>query len=75
MLDPGPKWVIASLRTGCLPLRNEIGALPNPLGQRVCLLCNEGAVEDEYHFVISFIKLTKERNKTISNIISLLMIL
>ena len=57
--------MMASVRAGCLPLGIEIGhyRIPKiPLGQRVCLVCSDGAVEDEYHFVVSCAKLTKERN-------------
>ena len=56
---------MASFRAGCLPLGIEMGRyrIPKiPLGQRVCLVCNNGAVEDKYHFVMSCARLTKERN-------------
>ena len=52
-LDPGPRWVMASLRAGCLPLGVETRRyrIPGvPLERRVCQVCNSDLVKDEFHF-------------------------
>ena len=59
-LDPGPRWVIASLRAGCLP--------KVPLEKRVCLVCNTGLIEDEFHFVMVCNMLNQKRNKLLYHI-------
>ena len=69
-LDPGPRWVMASLRAGCLPLGIETGRYRTPkvpLEQRVCPVCNSGHVEDEFHFVICC-KLNEVRYKLFNDI-------
>ena len=71
LLDPGPRWVMASLRAGCLPLGIETGRYRTPkvpLEQRVCLVCNSGHVEDEFHFVIICCKLNEIRYKMFNDI-------
>ena len=70
-LDPGPRWVMASLRAGCLPLGVETGRyrIPKvPLERRVCLACNSNSIEDEFHFVMVCNKLEHERNKLLYHI-------
>ena len=65
-LDPGPRWVMALLRAGCLPLGVETGRyrIPKvPLERRVCQVRNSDLVEDEFHFVMVCKKLEHERNK------------
>lgn len=43
--------VLAKLRCGILPLAIETGRWKStPLEERVCVLCNDGSVEDEHHF-------------------------
>ena len=42
LLDPGPMWVMASLRTGCLPLGIETGLEAEGLPS----VCNSRHVED-----------------------------
>ena len=62
---------MASLRAGCLPLGVETGRyrIPKvPLEQRVCLVCNTGLIEDEFHFVIVCNSLNQERNKLLYHI-------
>ena len=53
-LGPGQRWVVGSLRAGCLPLVVETGRYRSPkvpLVDRVCTLCDTGCVEDEIHFI------------------------
>ena len=43
------------LRAGCLPLSIETGRYtkpPIPLEKRLCSLCDNGIIEDEYHFIM-----------------------
>lgn len=71
LLDPGPRWVMASLRAGCLPLGIETGRYRTPkvpLEQRVCSVCNSGDVEDEFHFVMICCKLNHIRHKMLTDI-------
>lgn len=71
LLDPGPRWVMASLRAGCLPLGIETGRYRTPkvpLEQRICLVCNSGQIEDEFHFVITCCKLNEVRHKMFNDI-------
>jgi len=43
---------LAQLRTGILPLQLEVGRWTNkPVEERLCLICNNGYVEDEVHFL------------------------
>ena len=63
-LDPGPRWVMASFRAGCLPLGVETGRYRIPkvsLERRICQVCNSDLVEDEFHFVMVCNKLEHER--------------
>ncbi len=42
----------AQFRSGILPLQVEVGRLPNKNVEEIlCLVCNEGIVEDELHFI------------------------
>ena len=44
--------LIAQLRSGILPLQVEVGRFRNiSLCDRVCILCQNGSIEDEFHFV------------------------
>ena len=59
-LEPGQRWALASLRSGCLPLAVETGRyrIPKvPLNQRTCKICNQNCIEDEFHFIIECITL------------------
>ena len=43
---------MAQLRAGILPLHLETGRYVNtPVHERICLCCNQEAVEDEFHFI------------------------
>ena len=45
---------LAQIRMGILPLNVETGRyLRKPLNERLCLLCTEREIEDEYHFLCS----------------------
>ena len=70
-LGTGYRWVLASLRAGCLPLAVETGRFRSPkipLANRTCSLCNYNEVEDEYHFLITCNFLHKERFMLFYNI-------
>ena len=63
-LGPGQRWVVGSLRAGCLPLAVETGRYRSPkvpLVDRVCTLCDTGCVEDEIHFITTCRALHNER--------------
>ena len=46
--------LLAQFRMGILPLNIETGRyFRKLLNERLCLLCNESAIEDEYHFMLS----------------------
>ncbi len=54
--------LFAQFRHGILPLRIETGRYKNlPLEERLCELCNIGAVEDEKHFLCECIIYVKPR--------------
>ncbi len=43
---------LAQVRSGILPTQIEVGRLANKnIEERLCLVCNEGLVEDEQHFI------------------------
>ena len=45
--------LIAQIRSGILPLNIELGRFGNIfLENRLCLLCNNDCIEDEFHFVM-----------------------
>ena len=47
---------LVQLRMGILPLNVETGSyFRKPLNERLCLLCTEGEIEDEYHFSLAII--------------------
>ena len=51
-LEKHQRSLLAQLRTGVLPLHIETGRFQNKkLEDRVCNICNTGAVESEYHFL------------------------
>ncbi len=51
-LTPNERSILAQLRMGILPLSIETGRFINqPLEQRLCKLCNEEKIEDEWHFI------------------------
>ena len=44
--------LLAQFRGGVLPLHVETGRWQNkPLEDRMCLICNEDYIEDEFHFL------------------------
>ena len=46
--------LFAQLRAGILPLQIEKGRYRNiPISERLCIICNDGEIEDEIHFVCS----------------------
>ena len=56
--------LIAQLRMGILPLNIETGRyFRKPLNERLCLLCDQNQIEDEYHFlcVCPVYKVERER--------------
>ena len=49
-LKRSQRSLIAKLRLGILPIRVETGRYNNTIRQeRICLICNNGNIEDEYH--------------------------
>ncbi len=43
---------LAQFRSGILPLEIEVGRWANKnVEERLCLVCNEGLVKDELHFI------------------------
>jgi len=59
--NPSHRRVLSRLRMGVAPLRIETGRFERsganaprgiPVEQRVCLVCNCGAIENEFHFVM-----------------------
>ena len=65
-LGSGQRWALASLRSGCLPLAVETGRhrIPKvPLEQRVCKICNNNSIEDEYHFIMECTPLKELRQQ------------
>ena len=56
--------LLAQLRTGVLPLHIETGRFQNKkLEDRVCNICNTGAVESEYHFLFYCEFYSEQRNQ------------
>ncbi len=50
---------LAQLRNGILLLQLEVGRWANKaVEERLCLICNNGTVEDEEHFLFSVISIT-----------------
>ncbi len=46
---------LAQFRSGILPLQIEVGRWANKnVEERLCLVCNEGLVEDELHFIFHY---------------------
>jgi len=44
---------MAQLRSGILPIRIETGPFCKlPVEERLCEMCNQGKVEDEFHFIM-----------------------
>ncbi len=51
-LSPSERSMLAQFRMGILPLEIETGRFFNvKVEERICKLCTEGLVEDEYHFL------------------------
>ncbi len=50
---------LAQLRNVILPLQQEVGRWTNKaVKERLCLICNNGTVEDEEHFLFIVISIT-----------------
>ena len=55
--------LIAKLYSSTLPLQVEIGRFTNvDKEDRLCIVCNENKIEDEYHFLFSCVPLQTERS-------------
>ncbi len=60
--------LLAQLRYGILPLQLETGRYNNEAREnRFCRICNEGIVEDQYHFVF-YCSAYNEKRDTFTNI-------
>ena len=67
--------LLAQIRSGILPLRIETGRYQNikdnitkkmrkmKVEERICLICNSGAVENEIHFIFECVTYTDARNE------------
>ena len=63
-LERQQKSLLAQLRLGILPLHIETGRFQNKkLEDRVCTICNSGAVESEYHFLFYCNYYKKQRDQ------------
>ena len=54
-ISPGRRWVMAAIRGGCLPIAIETGRFQTPkvpLNDRLCINCNQHAIEDIPHFIL-----------------------
>lgn len=55
--NPNMRKILTKLRISCHDLRIETGRHTKPhktpIDQRTCMMCDSGAVEDEYHFITS----------------------
>ncbi len=48
------RCILAQFRSGTLPLKMKLGdGKKLPIPERVCLVCAEDAVEDEFNFICS----------------------
>ncbi len=64
--------VLAKLRTGILPLEIEVGRWRNTAVElRLCKMCNQSVVEDEYHFLFSCDLYKNERETFFQNVSSI----
>ena len=58
--------LVAKTRLGCLPIRLETGrySIPRiPEHQRTCLVCNDGSVESEVHYLFFCSAYSAERDE------------
>ena len=61
--------LLAKLRMGILPLQIETGRyFRKPLEDRLCLLCDQNNIEDEYHFLCQCPAFRSEREKILHTI-------
>ena len=61
--------LFAQFRFGILPLEIETGRFRDvPLAERICKVCNSGAVEDEIHFLCDCSTYTEERTIMLSKV-------
>ena len=52
-LSPHLRSCLAQFRAGILPIEIELGRFRNKRpGERLCILCNNGEIEDEIHFLL-----------------------
>ncbi len=56
--------LVVKLKVGILPLGLEVGRYTDvPLENRLCHICNEGLLDDEYHFILYCDALKDTRSK------------
>ena len=67
-----PKYhrsLLAQFRCGILPIRIETGRYRGePVSDRLCTLCSQDNVEDEYHFLLHCLKYSSLRTDFFNNI-------
>ena len=69
-LERSNRSILAQLRLGILPLRIETGRMKNEKPhERICMFCNSGSIEDEYHFLFNCTLYNKERESLFEYII------
>ena len=60
--------LMAQIRCGILPIRIEIGRFCNlPVENRLCEICNQNKVEDEFHFLMECPFYHHERQQMLAN--------
>ena len=60
--------LVAKLKMGILPLGIETGRFKNtPIENRLCYICEEGLLDDEYHFILYCEGLKDVRSKYFAN--------
>ena len=68
-INASERSLLSQLRMGILPIRLETGRFNNlKIDDRVCMICNNGEIEDEIHFLFSCNKYEDIRAKFISDI-------
>ena len=61
--------VFSQLRTGGLQLEIEVGRYRNiAANNRYCKLCNDGSIEDEFHFIMQCVSYNSDRDTLYSKI-------
>ena len=68
-LSRAQRSILARLRGGVTKLRIETGRFTRPklpVEERVCLVCNNGAVENEEHFLVDCVQFSNTRKELLS---------